>query len=86
MKQNLRETITNNYKYYLMKTGKVKWYNELKGFGFIETETGDDIFVHRTGLHSSYSNLLPLQDVVFEIEKGDKGLFATNVKPASQSI
>ena len=69
-----------------MKNGKVKWYNELKGFGFIETETGDDIFVHRTGLHSAYSNLLPLQDVVFEIEKGDKGLFATNVKPASQSI
>ena len=86
MRQNPRETIINYYKYFIMKKGKVKWYNEFKGFGFIETENGEDIFVHRTGLHSSYSNLLPLQDVVFEIEKGDKGLFATNVKPASQSI
>jgi len=86
MRQNPRETITNSYTYFIMKNGKVKWYNEIKGFGFIETENGDDIFVHRTGLHSSHSSLLPLQDVVFEIEKGDKGLFATNVKPASQSI
>jgi CspA family cold shock protein len=63
-----------------MTNGKVKWYNEIKGFGFIESENGDDIFVHRTGLDGSYRGLQPEQEVVFEIKQGDKGLFATNVK------
>ncbi len=60
--------------------GKVKWYNEVKGFGFIESETGEDIFVHRTGLQSSYEGLQPEQEVTFETKKGDKGVFATSVK------
>ncbi len=63
-----------------MTKGKVKWYNEIKGFGFIESENGDDIFVHRTGLNSSYGGLQPDQEVVFEIKQGDKGLVAINVK------
>ena len=63
-----------------MTNGKVKWYNEIKGFGFIETENGDDIFVHRTELFGSYRGLQPEQEVVFEIKQGDKGPFATNVK------
>ena len=63
-----------------MTKGKVKWYNETKGFGFIETENGDDVFVHRSGLTSSYDELQPEQDVIFEIKQGDKGLFAINVK------
>jgi len=63
-----------------MTKGKVKWYNEAKGFGFIESETGEDIFVHRTGLVNSYNGLQPEQEVVFEIKQGDKGLVAINVQ------
>jgi len=63
-----------------MLKGKVKWYNEVKGFGFIETENGEDIFVHRTGLSSPYNGLEPDQEVEFETKQGDKGLSAVNVK------
>ncbi len=65
-----------------MTKGKVKWYNESKGFGFIESENGDDIFVHRTGLINSFSGLQPDQEVVFEIKQGEKGLMAIDVKLA----
>ncbi|MDZ7742380.1 MAG: cold shock domain-containing protein [Bacteroidota bacterium] len=60
--------------------GKVKWYNEVKGFGFIETENGEDIFVHRTGLANSYKGLQEEDEVVFETKQGDKGIFAVDVK------
>ena len=63
-----------------MTKGKVKWYNEIKGFGFIESENGDDIFVHRSGLTNSHGGLQPDQEVVFEIKQGEKGLFAVDVK------
>ena len=63
-----------------MAKGKVKWYNEIKGFGFIAAENGDEIFVHRTGLASTTGVLQPEQEVVFEIKQGDKGLFAVEVK------
>ena len=63
-----------------MTKGKVKWYNEVKGFGFIESENGVDIFVHRTSLVSHNYELLPDQEVVFETRQGDKGLIAINVK------
>lgn len=66
-----------------MAKGKVKWYNEVKGFGFIASENGEDIFVHKTGLYSSYEGLNPEQEVVFDTKKGDKGLFAVNVKSVS---
>jgi len=66
-----------------MKKGKVKWYNEVKGFGFIATESGEDIFVHRSGLYSSYGGLQPEQEVTFDTMQGDKGLFAVNVKSDS---
>ncbi len=66
-----------------MAKGKVKWYNEVKGFGFIASETGEDLFVHRTGLASSYSRLQPDQEVVFETKEGEKGLMAVGVKPAN---
>jgi CspA family cold shock protein len=63
-----------------MKTkGKVKWYNEVKGFGFIESENGDDIFVHRTGLLRSYEGLKTEQEVTFETKQGEKGLIAVKV-------
>jgi CspA family cold shock protein len=65
-----------------MAKGKVKWYNEIKGFGFIESENGDDIFVHRSGLQSRFGVLQQDQVVEFEIKQGDKGAFATNVQTA----
>jgi CspA family cold shock protein len=66
-----------------MNKGKVKWYNEIKGFGFIETEGGEDIFVHRSGLVSSFAGLQPDQAVEFDTKQGEKGMVAINVKAAS---
>lgn len=63
-----------------MNKGKVKWYNEIKGFGFISMESGKDIFVHRSGLDRSLSGLVPDQEVSFEIKAGEKGDVAINVK------
>lgn len=63
-----------------MSKGKVKWYNETKGFGFIETEEGEDIFVHRTSLESPFAGLQPDQKVTFDTKQGEKGLVAINVK------
>jgi CspA family cold shock protein len=63
-----------------MGYGKVKWYNEIKGFGFIESKEGKDVFVHRTGLISPFGGLLPEQAVEFDVKQGDKGLIAFNVK------
>ena len=63
-----------------MTRGKVKWYNEIKGYGFIVTEYGDDIFVHRSGLLHADGGLAPEQEVEFEIRQGEKGLFAADVK------
>ncbi len=63
-----------------MPKGKVKWYNDIKGYGFIESETGEDIFIHRSDLDKSYLGLEQGQLVEFEIKKGHKGLAACNVK------
>ncbi len=63
-----------------MAKGKVKWYNETKGFGFIETVDGQDVFVHRTGLSSPFGGLTDGQEVEFDIKDGDKGKVAINVK------
>lgn len=65
-----------------MAKGKVKWYNEVKGFGFIASEEGEDVFVHKSGLVSSYGGLQPDQEVTFETKNGEKGIYATNVKTA----
>lgn len=64
-----------------MAKGIVKWYNVMKGFGFIETEAGKDVFVHRSGLKDPYSGLQTGENVVFETEQGNKGLMAVDVKP-----
>ena len=63
-----------------MTKGTVKWYNEDKGFGFIETENGHDIFVHRSGIENKYAALMPEEKVVFEIKQGDRGPVAIKVK------
>lgn len=60
-----------------MYEGTVKFFNETKGFGFISQDNGDDVFVHNSGL---LNNVRENDKVVFDIEKGQKGLMAVNVK------
>jgi CspA family cold shock protein len=60
--------------------GTVRWYNEAKRFGFIQTETNQDVFVHFTGLANASEGLEPGQEVEFEVKQGDKGPIATNVR------
>lgn len=63
-----------------MKKGKVKFFNNSKGFGFInDSESGQDIFVHTTGL---VDQIREGDDVTFEIAQGKKGLNAVNVQRA----
>ena len=63
-----------------MTKGKVKWYNEIKGYGFIETEDNKDVFVHRSGLTNRFGALQPDQEVECDIQQGEKGPVAVNVK------
>lgn len=63
-----------------MATGKVKWFNNSKGYGFIEQEGGADVFVHYSAIQGDgYRSLNEGQDVEFEITQGSKGLQAVNV-------
>jgi CspA family cold shock protein len=68
-----------------MSTGKVKWFNESKGYGFIEPEGGGrDVFVHFSAIQGDgYKTLSEGQPVEFEIVQGDKGPQASNVLKAS---
>ena len=66
-----------------MEQGKVKWFNAEKGFGFIETSEGQDVFVHFSAIQSEgFKSLDEGQEVTFEIEQGQRGLQATNVVKA----
>ncbi|MCD4780853.1 MAG: cold-shock protein [Candidatus Omnitrophica bacterium] len=66
-----------------MVKGKVKWFNNQKGYGFITPESGDDIFVHFSAIQSDgYKTLTEGHDVDFEVEKGPKGEHAKNVTAA----
>ena len=61
--------------------GTVKWFNAEKGFGFIEREGGDDVFVHFSAIQSQgYKSLDEGQRVEFDLEKGQRGPQATNVR------
>ena len=63
-------------------TGKVKWFNAEKGFGFIEVEGQDDVFVHFSAIQTEgFKTLEEGQDVEFEIVEGNRGPQAANVTP-----
>ncbi|MBI5648394.1 MAG: cold-shock protein [Ignavibacteriae bacterium] len=63
-----------------MEKGTVKWFNETKGFGFIQRESGDDVFVHYRSINGKGFRKLNGGDMVeFEVEEGPKGLQAVNV-------
>ncbi len=65
-----------------MPEGKVKWFNEQKGFGFIEKDEGGDIFVHFSAIQTSgFKTLHEGQRVSFDITEGKKGPADENVKP-----
>ncbi len=63
-----------------MEQGTVKWFNASKGYGFIQRETGDDVFVHYESINGEgYRTLRQDDPVEFEIQETEKGLQATNV-------
>ena len=65
-----------------MAEGKVKWFNEKKGFGFIESDEGGDVFVHYSAIQGTgFRTLYQGQRIRFDILEGQKGLAASNVQP-----
>ena len=63
-----------------MADGTVKWFNERKGYGFIEQEEGPDVFVHHSGINGNgFKTLREGDKVTFDIEQGNKGPSAVNV-------
>ncbi|EPD50708.1 MULTISPECIES: cold shock protein CspC [Paenisporosarcina] len=66
-----------------MEQGTVKWFNAEKGFGFIERENGDDVFVHFSAIQSEgFKSLDEGQKVTFDVEQGARGAQASNVQKA----
>lgn len=66
----------------MRSTGNVKWFNETKGFGFITTESGEDVFVHYSAIQGGgFRTLAEGARVEFDLVEGPKGLQAANVVP-----
>ncbi|MGH7475896.1 MAG: cold-shock protein [Longimicrobiales bacterium] len=71
-----------------MPKGRIKWFNDAKGYGFIEQpEGGEDVFVHFSAINmDGYKTLAEGQEVDFEIRQTDKGLQAANVTKAGSEV
>lgn len=70
-----------------MPTGTVKWFNDDKGFGFIEQELGEDLFVHYSEIQvDGFKSLDEGDEVEFEIEETEKGLAAVDVTPTDAPV
>lgn len=68
-----------------MARGTVKWFDDAKGYGFITRPDGEDLFVHFSSISGGgYRSLQEGQTVDFDVERGPKGLQATNVRPAEE--
>ena len=64
-----------------MAQGTIKWFNDAKGYGFIKTENGEDVFVHYSAIQAQgFKSLAEGERVEFEVTRGPKGLQATNVR------
>jgi len=70
----------------MVELGRVKWFNDKKGFGFIERVEEQDVFVHYSSIEGEgYRTLAQGSEVQFELQDGPKGPHAANVKPLDES-
>jgi CspA family cold shock protein len=81
VKRDLQDTTKYVEVFINMAVGKVKWFNDQKGYGFISREDGDDVFVHFSEIQADgFKTLAENQEVSFDIKEGPRGLQAENVK------